>query len=372
MSKLITLAIYTVEKAQILKDILESEGIKTYIHSINADDDTVSAGVRLRINEGDLAHALRVIEKRQWINQEESMELYRSSEMEGKQIVIPIDFSDYSFKACQIGFNYAQAIGGKIILFHSFQSSYLLSKSAFVDQMDYEEDTQANRKVLSKERQELVNFCEMLNLKIAENDLPDIPFEVITREGEAGREITLYCNNIKPLMIILGARGKNVDEINSIGSVTAQVIETCESPILIIPENTPFTNLEKVKKLGFAINYQQRDLLAFDRLTMYFDLLPAPEITLFNVSTQQNESNEKLMTDTENYLRKQYPQLDIKHSVLADGAFLLALEIFVQQEQIDLIVLSTYKRNIFARMFGPSKAKKMLFQTNTPLLAIRN
>ena len=47
--KLVTLAIHTFEKAQILKTILETEGIEVYIHNVNQIQPVVSAGVRVRI-----------------------------------------------------------------------------------------------------------------------------------------------------------------------------------------------------------------------------------------------------------------------------------------------------------------------------------
>lgn len=49
--KLVTLAIHTFEKAQILKTILETEGIEVYIHNVNQIQPVVSAGVRVRIKE---------------------------------------------------------------------------------------------------------------------------------------------------------------------------------------------------------------------------------------------------------------------------------------------------------------------------------
>ncbi len=60
----------------------------------------------------------------------------------------------------------------------------------------------------------------------------------------------------------------------------------------------------------------------------------------------------------------------ITHTVLADGDLLLAIEKFVRDEHIDVIALSTYRRNILARMFNPSIARKMLFHTDTPLLVM--
>ena len=64
--KLVTLAIHTFEKAQILKTILETEGIEVYIHNVNQIQPVVSAGVRVRIKESDLPHALRIIEDSKW------------------------------------------------------------------------------------------------------------------------------------------------------------------------------------------------------------------------------------------------------------------------------------------------------------------
>ena len=67
--KLVTLAIHTFEKAQILKTILETEGIEVYIHNVNQIQPVVSAGVRVRIKESDLPHALRIIEDNKWFEE---------------------------------------------------------------------------------------------------------------------------------------------------------------------------------------------------------------------------------------------------------------------------------------------------------------
>ena len=52
--KLVTLAILTYSKAQILKSVLESEGIESYIHNVNLIQPVISSGVRVRIKESDL------------------------------------------------------------------------------------------------------------------------------------------------------------------------------------------------------------------------------------------------------------------------------------------------------------------------------
>ena len=107
--KLVTLAIHTFEKAQILKTILETEGIEVYIHNVNQIQPVVSAGVRVRIKESDLPHALRIIEDNKWFEEPKEEEAKVNAV---KKVLIPIDFSDYSAKACELGINYAHAGGG--------------------------------------------------------------------------------------------------------------------------------------------------------------------------------------------------------------------------------------------------------------------
>lgn len=57
--KLVTLAILTYSKAQILKNVLENEGIEACIHNVNLIQPVISSGVRIRIRESDLPRALK-------------------------------------------------------------------------------------------------------------------------------------------------------------------------------------------------------------------------------------------------------------------------------------------------------------------------
>ena len=82
--------------------------------------------------------------------------------------------------------------------------------------------------------------------------------------------------------------------------------------------------------------------------------------------------NRKQAVEIFELLKKQYPDANISLTVLADGDVLLAIEKFVRDKQIDVIALSTYRRNILARMFNPSIARKMLFHTDTPLLVMHS
>ena len=62
--KLITLVTLTYAKAEILKSVLESEGIMSELYNVNVIQPFVSSGVKVRINEKDLTVQLSGLSQR--------------------------------------------------------------------------------------------------------------------------------------------------------------------------------------------------------------------------------------------------------------------------------------------------------------------
>ena len=367
--KLVTLAIHTFEKAQILKTILETEGIEVYIHNVNLIQPVVSAGVRVRIKESDLPHALRIIEDNKW-SEDAKEEEEKGDADQTRKVLIPIDFSDYSMKACDLGINYAAVVGAEVMIMHAYFNPYFPSAIPLGETLSYQmNEEESLQELLRRVRGNMEDICSLIEKKMEDGELPQVTYDYVLREGLPEEEIIAYSKEYRPTLIVMGTRGKDQKEVDLIGSVTGEVIELNKVPVLAIPENVPFTNLRDAKHIAFATSFNQRDLVAFDKfmeLIKDFDF----SIHLFNISTSRDEWNEIRLSGVREYFKKQYPDANLSYTVLADGDLLLAIEKFVRDEHIDVIALSSYRRNLLARMFNPSIARKMLFHTDTPLLVI--
>ena len=70
--KLVTLAIRTYQRAQMIKSVLEESGIETMIHNLNLEHPEMAVGVRVRIKESDLPRALKIVEEMEsaWENEQ--------------------------------------------------------------------------------------------------------------------------------------------------------------------------------------------------------------------------------------------------------------------------------------------------------------
>ena len=158
-------------------------------------------------------------------------------------------------------------------------------------------------------------------------------------------------------------------DIDLIGSVTAEVIERSRTAVLAIPENTPFKEFGAVKEVAFITNFDQRDLIAFEAFfntwkSFHFS------VSLIHLTDSKDTWNEIKLAGIKEYFHKQYPGLEIHYDVVMNDNLLKGLDQYIKDNHIDIITLTSYKRNIFARLFNPSIARKMIFHSDTPLLVI--
>ena len=374
--KLVTLAILTYSKAQILKNVLENEGIESYIHNVNLIQPVISSGVRIRIKESDLPRALSIIEGSAWLAEDVVKEHVQDTEKKRKTaiILIPVDFSDNSMKACGLGINFAAQIKAEVVLMHVYFSPVYMPSLQYATEgygIPYEAEL-GIKTMLDNVHQRLKDMTDKIDKLMADGEIPTVKYTCLLREGIPEEEILAFAREESPLMIVMGTRGENMAEYGLMGSVTAEVIE--RSPVFVysIPEEAGLTNFKEIHKVAFITNFDQRDLIAFDSLiTTFKDYNFEIYFIHLNSNEERRTWNEIKLSGIKEYFHKQYPDLAINYSLVTEDSFFNNLDDYVKKECIDVLCVSNYKRNVFARLFNPSIAKKMIFHSRTPILVIK-
>ncbi len=369
--KLVTLAIHTYQKALMLKMFLENEGIEVYLHNVNLIQPVVSSGVRVRIKESDLPQALKLIEHSDFFKELEQGEEEKEKKPQTKTVLIPVDFSDYSSRACEIGFNFAHEMGGEVHIIHAYYTPIYPSAIPLGDSFVYPTgDEESKQAIYEKVQKDMKNFKALVKEKVDSGKWDHVPYTVSLREGLPEEEIIAVSKELKPILIVMGTRGKDQKDLDLIGSVTAEVIERTRVPVFAVPENTPFSSFSEIKRIAFGTSFDQKDLIAVDSL---FKILKNKGLIfhLFHISHKQDTWDEIKLAGIKEYFAKQYPDMEIYYNIIDGNDFVLNLEKFIRDNNIDIISLTTYRRNIFARIFNPSMARRMLFHTDTPMLVLR-
>lgn len=371
MDNLVTLAIHTEEKAQILRSVLESENINVSIEQVSSEHPEMSMGVRIRIKESDLPKALGVVESRHLFSYDE-VETYRTDDGR-RRILVPVDFSDYSLKACRIAFNLAKELNAKVKIMHVYFNPYFPTALPMAEVFAYQaKDEEAFQTIIEKVRADIQKLCNIIDEKVAQGEFPPINYSYVLREGLPEEEIVNFAKEYKPSLIVMGTRGKDQKDADLIGSVTAEVIEMTKIPILTVPEDVHFFDSSAIHNVAFLTNFSQRDLLSFETM-LHFIKNRDVTIHLTHIVNKKNGQwdDEMKMEGVKAYFSKRYPDIKTNLAIIDGTDLLQTLDDYIKKANIDILALTTAKRNIFARMFSPSVSRKMLFYSDTPLLVLR-
>jgi len=364
-NRLITLAIHTYEKALPVKNLLEREGISVELNNVNLASPEVSAGVRIRIKEADLPLALRIVE---------NFEIFAVPETlppSGK-ILVPTDFSDYSMLAAKLAMKLASKLKCDVEFLYAFIPPSNHDTIQLSGVYDYElADIEATR-LMQKEADALMTrFTKKIKEAIKTGEIPAARFTGLVSEGLPEEVILSYTREKKPQMVVMGTRGANKKEAELIGSVTAEVLDGCRVPAFTVPENVDANILANLKHVAFFCNLDQEDILALDTL---YRMFPAGNlaVTLIHIPPRRlrpappQAAQQNLLE----YCREHYAGYDFAvksvrtHSVFDD------LDAIAGSNPFDLICLPNKHKNVFARVFNPSLAHKILFRADIPMMVI--
>lgn len=374
--RLLTVAIHTYGKALELKALLEHEGITVVLNNVNLSQPSISSGVRVRIKESDLPLALRIIENSEIFVLPDDNEANSLNQT----ILVPVDFSTYSLKASTIAFDIASRHNARIILLHAYvpPARLNLQLSATLDfgtepniEDNAEQEIIADKELHTIARKKIDEFSSKLRELIKQGELPPVKFSTQIIANVPEDAILDVSKKIKPYLIVMGTRGAEKKERELIGSVTAEVLDSCRQPVLTIPEQSNLKSVVDIKEIFLMANMDQNDMLALDAITrlaphnaMNIHILHINNHRLRGVATQ-SECDMLL-----EYCRTHYPlcTFTIQSMDAKDGAEYLKQ--VTSPLDNTLIVVPNKKTNILARLFNPSLAHKLLFHADIPLMAV--
>lgn len=369
-NRLITIAIHTYEKALPVKSLLEREGVYVELNNVNLASPTVSAGVRIRIKESDLPLALRIIE---------NIEIFDISANGNPRnfgtVLLPTDFSLHSDKAARLAFQVADRLGCSIDILHSFIAPDSPHGGQMTDSYNYElSDMEEMRSLEDDAKKRMEDYASKIREWIKSGEVPAVKFATMVTEGIPEDAILGYARENKPHLIVMGTRGADKKEAELIGSVTAEVLDSCRIPAFTVPENIDVKSLVGLKRVAFICNLDQEDMIALDTL---YRLFPdqSLDVMLIHIPGRRERVSYESKTDKAqlnllNYCREHFQGCCFDMRTVRLDALIDDFKTIMQEAPFNLICVPNKKRNVFARVFNPSIAHKILFRADIPMMVI--
>lgn len=374
-TRLITVAIHTLNKAQELRHVLEREGVGVTLQNVNLSSPVMSAGVRVRIAESDLPLALRIIENPE-IFAADSGDVSDVSAVASvnHNVLVPVDFTKRSELAIGVAFQIARASRGKVILLHAFLVPHTnpltsLGVSLTIDSSGEQvEDIASSVEIASTARKQMRELEVTLRTKIKSGELPAVKYSSELLEGVPEECICQYIKEHRDVrMLVMGTRTVENKTRDLEGSITAEVLDTCRIQALTVPESAnAFKSFEQIRHIALLSNLEQEDFLALDAVNR---LLPQTSDVTVDVVCMPNDKYSKATNEAARSALKEYCSEHFPHYTFSLSDHNANLP-DILTGKVDLLVVPNRKKNIFARLFNPGPAHRILFHTDVPMMVI--
>lgn len=362
--KPVTIVVLPQAQAQSLQQRLKEKQIDAVLEDLTLVEGSVSNSVKVQIDEDDLQHAIPVLNKflgqKKWhlTNKEQTMDPH---------ILVPVDFSPVSLKTSKIAFNVAGHLGIKLIFMHCYlnpvihtipYSDVYVYDSALLMRMENSDNVA---------HENMQQFIGKLSESIGYDRWNSVHTEFIIKAGYADEDILAYAHNNNSQLIVIGT-GSEEDHNQVVGSITADIIYNAHVPVLVVPEKSPVTEMVDFNRVLYATNFDEKDFAAIEKLMTLLKPFDLKVICAHVGKDNEMDWDKARLEGMKDILKQRYSNKDFDCRLVINKDIAEALESLIAEEKVDILSLTTHKRNMISRLFNPSFARKMVFHTTTPLL----
>lgn len=366
--QLITIATDHYTSAEVLKARLESAGIPCFLSNVNLLQGAVSEGVKVQIKESDVKKAMHLMLSLK----AEQEELEKKDLKAIRRILVPVDFTPHSKNAALYALYLAQNLNADIKLLHVYYAP-IIDLVPITDAYSIQIDMDINLREMEKSaRKSMLEFVDDIKKTALDKGFGGVRIAYSLREGIIEDEVAAMAITYKPGIIVAGMHSKGDSQNELIGSVLRRIIDKSKVPLLAIPEESIFSEESKVKNIVYATDFDERDYLAIRRL---MQIVEGFKVKIFCVHVSQQtpvEWNKVKMENLKDYFKKVSKGIKVEGDFLEGENPVELLAKYITDNKIDIIALSSRKRNIFSRLFNPGLTRKLLHHSHVPLLIFRS
>jgi nucleotide-binding universal stress UspA family protein len=277
-----------------------------------------------------------------------------------KKLLIPTDFSASAKNAIDFAIQSAMLFPIEITIMHAFE----MHGNMYTDSMGVIKEF--NQSQLDEAQHKLTELKKQIESK------EGITVKTIMAELNLKDAIKKAIEEFNFDIVVMGTLGASGIKEKLWGTNTASVVGEIDIPVLAIPHDYKW---KKPEKFLIATNNFEVDHALLDHV---FDLAGAYQAHV-QAAVFTDEDDDKPATfiqhshqksEYEKTLKEKYHDDKVTVTQLFGTEFEDSLQDYITESEIDVLIMITYQRGFFSRIFHPSKTKKLVYHTHIPLLAI--
>jgi nucleotide-binding universal stress UspA family protein len=273
-------------------------------------------------------------------------------------ILVPIDFSTCSENALEFAIQLADKIKANLLLLNVPHLDISKMESPISASLEVEEKIGYSKK----------RIVEVFNKAVesVHTTLEEVPSFLINIEiGKVEVTICEVAERNKVDYIVMGTQGENSTFDKYLGSVASNVLKKSPCPVIVIPNKSRFA---KKAVIAYATDFSDADPFEIWKTIKLFEpFKPNIKCVHFN---QKQENNDSKIKKLELYFSETAPELKVDFYDLQVKDKVKDMNDFIDDHNINMLVMYKPKRTFFESIFHVSYTQKMAKHTSIPLLVL--
>lgn len=281
------------------------------------------------------------------------------------RILVPVDLTEGTNKACEFALAFGQHFANtQLVLLHCYQD-YLdetASGKAFTDETSASELVTDH--VLHRNQQEAEEKLDKLYHAVRKANR-NLQIERVLMYGMPEDCIQEEVQRFKPDLMVMLTKGESNIARTFFGTVSTSIIQHVEVPVLTVPATYEGATINRIL---YATDFDKADTTALNTLQQLVQPFGAAIECVHVTDDPDTEDHEKLEKLRQKL--QQHAAANITYTLLDGEDVAQALQKFVAEQAIDLVALTTHSRTLLGSLLNPSLAKRMVLESQVPLLIL--
>lgn len=260
-----------------------------------------------------------------------------------KQIIVPTDFSAPAENAMLYAGQLAQKTGAGILLLHVYQIPISMSEVPVL-MISADELRQNADHGLERTKELLQKFY------------PSVSVTTESRMGDVTDELNDVCKEQDVFAIVAGKHGASGIEHFFFGSTSLSIVRHTSIPVIIVPEKN---SRQEIKTIALAID-NGVEKLPEQKIKSIVDGLGA-QLHIIHVQTDKTDQKE---------LDTVVATFNSKCTNIKDDEFLHGIQTYLEENNIDLLMILPHKHNFFERLTLKTHTEELLRKLTIPVVCI--
>lgn len=256
------------------------------------------------------------------------------------RVIIPVDFSETSLNACRYA---AQMFAGKANTTVTLYNNY-----------SNDEDHDVAH-----------NYLESLRKEFLKAGVINVEYEM-EKGGDLIDNIARMAHTTRATLIVMGITGKSAIRQAMFGSNVLKLIDKNLYPVMIIPPDAKYTAMANA---AFASDFNNiEDTTPSELISSVLEIFN-PKLHIVHVNKDVYVSLPEYLEQGKEVFRKMFEKFNIDFYFLTLPDFFDAMDNFVRDYNIDLIITVPKHQSNSTSIFKTTHTKRLAYHSHIPILA---